>query len=42
MFDKIQHIQKEIDSFKASSFEEVEQLRINLLGKKGKITLRYW
>ena len=38
MFDKIQHIQKEIDSFKASSFEEVEQLRINLLGKKGKIT----
>ena len=38
MFDKIQHIQKEIDSFKASSLEEVEQLRINLLGKKGKIT----
>ncbi len=31
MFDKIQHIQKEIDSFKASSLKEVEQLRINLI-----------
>ena len=38
MFEKILHIQKEIDCYKGISAEEVEQFRIDLLGKKGKIT----
>ena len=38
MFDLIQNIQKEIEAFNSTNFEEVEQFRIDLLGKKGRIT----
>tara|TARA_B100001173_G_scaffold312230_1_gene332349 strand:- start:2677 stop:3687 length:1011 start_codon:yes stop_codon:yes gene_type:complete len=38
MFDIIQNIQKEIEAFSSTNSEEVEQFRIDLLGKKGKIT----
>ena len=38
MFDIIQNIQKEIEAFNSTNFEEVEQFRIDLLGKKGRIT----
>tara|TARA_B100000900_G_scaffold413147_1_gene436455 strand:- start:192 stop:1202 length:1011 start_codon:yes stop_codon:yes gene_type:complete len=38
MFDKIQNIQNELDVFNSENANEIEQLRINLLGKKGSIT----
>ena len=38
MFDQIQNIQKEIDTFSSTIPEEIEKLRIDLLGKKGRIT----
>ena len=38
MFDIIQNIQKEIEAFNSTDSEEVEQFRIDLLGKKGRIT----
>ena len=38
MFDIIQNIQKEIEAFSSTNSEEVEQFRIDLLGKKGRIT----
>ena len=38
MFDLIQNIQKEIEAFNSTNSEEVEQFRIDLLGKKGRIT----
>lgn len=38
MKNKIESIGKEIDCFSPSTIEEVEQFRINMLGKKGLIT----
>ena len=38
MFEIIQNIQKEIEAFSSTNSEEVEQFRIDLLGKKGRIT----
>jgi phenylalanyl-tRNA synthetase alpha chain len=38
MFDQIQNIKNELDAFKSSNSNEIEKLRIDLLGKKGKIT----
>jgi phenylalanyl-tRNA synthetase alpha chain len=38
MFDQIQNIINELDAFKSSNSNEIEKLRIDLLGKKGKIT----
>ncbi|RPH32386.1 MAG: phenylalanine--tRNA ligase subunit alpha [Bacteroidales bacterium] len=39
MKKKIEDINKELDSFAPSNPDEVEQFRINMLGKKGQITL---
>ena len=38
MFDKIQNIKNELEAFNSKDVNEIEQLRIKLLGKKGKIT----
>jgi phenylalanyl-tRNA synthetase alpha chain len=38
MFDQIQNIKNELDAFKSSNSNEIEKLRIDLLGKKGQIT----
>jgi phenylalanyl-tRNA synthetase alpha chain len=38
MFDQIQNIINELDAFKSSNSNEIEKLRIDLLGKKGQIT----
>ncbi|MDR0544028.1 MAG: phenylalanine--tRNA ligase subunit alpha [Odoribacteraceae bacterium] len=37
MIKNIQRIQKEIEAFRATSREEIEQFRVNFLGKKGSI-----
>ena len=41
MFDIIQNIQKEVEAFSSKSSEELDQFRINLLGKKGRITILF-
>ena len=38
MFDKIQNIKKELEAFDSKDTNEIEQLRIKLLGKKGSVT----
>ena len=38
MFDKIQDIKNELDVFNSKDTNEIEQLRVKLLGKKGSIT----
>ncbi len=38
MFDQIENIKKELDAFTSDVNDEIERFRINLLGKKGKIT----
>ena len=38
MKDRIQHLLNEIEIFSANSKEEVEEFRIKIVSKKGKIT----
>jgi phenylalanyl-tRNA synthetase alpha chain len=38
MFDTIEIIKKEVESFKADSLKSLEDFRVSFLGKKGKIT----
>jgi len=37
MIDKINQLLKEVKNFSSDSMEEVEQLRIKVLGKKGEL-----
>ena len=38
MFDQIENIKRELDAFESNVNDDIEKFRINLLGKKGKIT----
>ncbi|MDR2362163.1 MAG: phenylalanine--tRNA ligase subunit alpha [Prevotellaceae bacterium] len=41
MYEKIQHLSKELDSLTAATVQETEELRIKWLGKKGYITVLF-
>ncbi|MAP01599.1 MAG: phenylalanine--tRNA ligase subunit alpha [Flavobacteriales bacterium] len=41
MLDKVQELQQYVNSFSATSLEELEDFRISFLGKKGKVTLLF-
>ena len=41
MFEDINKINNEVQSFNSSSLDEIENFRISFLGKKGKITLLF-
>ena len=41
MLDNIKNIEKEVDAFKISDLESIEQFRIEFLSKKGKISLLF-
>ena len=41
MLDKVQELQQDVNSFSATSLEELEDFRISFLGKKGKVTLLF-
>ena len=41
MLDKVLELQQDVNSFSATSLEELEDFRISFLGKKGKVTLLF-
>ncbi|MEA1875454.1 MAG: phenylalanine--tRNA ligase subunit alpha [Bacteroidota bacterium] len=41
MLDKIKNLQNEVEDFKTSNLEELDQFRIKMLGKKGEVTLLF-
>ncbi len=41
MLDKIKKLQEEVEGFKTSSLDELDQFRIRLMGKKGEVTLLF-
>jgi len=41
MLDKIKKLQSEVENFKTSNLEELDQFRIKMLGKKGEVTLLF-
>ena len=41
MLEKIKILQEEVENFKTTNLDELDQFRINMLGKKGEVTLLF-